>query len=369
MKYKIYGKTGKQVSILGFGGMRFENPEDLDTGAETVLHAYNQGISYFDTAPGYCNDKSEDIMGLAIKEMKKQDHPFYISTKSSKPDGDELREQLETSLKRLNVDKINFFHCWYLSSIPVWEERKLKGAVAAIIKAKEEGLIEHISFSTHMQGSDIRTVIEEGLFEGVTLGYSAINFPYRQEGIQAAAKQNMGVVVMNPLGGGVIPANEESFDFLKIRPQQTLLDGALKFLYSHDEITVSLVGFRNKDDVDTAIKTVEGDFYQREETDTIKDKITAEFDNLCTSCMYCKECPEGIPVWKFVETANGFYLNGTQKMSDRLKYHWGGSIDELDKCSECRECEDICTQKLNILERFESLKERIAEETQAADES
>ena len=75
--------AGKKVSILGFGGMRFENPEDLDTGAETVLHAYNQGISYFDTAPGYCNDKSEDIMGLAIKEMKKQDYPFYISTKSS----------------------------------------------------------------------------------------------------------------------------------------------------------------------------------------------------------------------------------------------------------------------------------------------
>jgi len=369
MKYKTYGKTGKKVSILGFGGMRFENPGDLDKGAETVLHAYQQGINYFDTAPGYCDDKSEDIMGLAIKEMKKQEQPFYISTKSSKADGDELRKQLEDSLKRLNVDKINFFHCWYLSSLPAWEERKAKGAVAAILKAKEEGLIEHISFSTHMPGPDIPKVIKEDIFEGVTLGYSAINFPFRQEGILAAAEKNMGVVVMNPLGGGVIPANEERFNFLKIRPEQTILDAALQFLYSHDEITISLVGFRNKKDIDTAIKTLDGELYQAEEIEKIKAKVTADFDNLCTACMYCKDCPEGIPVWKFVETANGFYLNGTQKMSDRLKYHFVTSIDELDKCTECRECEDICTQKLDILERFEMLKKRVAEESKASDKS
>lgn len=361
MKYKKYGNTGKEVSILGFGGMRFENVADIDESAATVLHAYDKGINYFDTAPGYCDDKSEEIMGLAINEMKKQQLPFYISSKSSKSNGDKLRAQLEDSLKRLNVDKIDFFHCWYLLSMEGWENRKKGGAIDAILKAKAEGLIEHVVFSTHMQGPDIRKVIEENVFEGVTLGYSAINFPYRQEGIQAAAEKNMGVVVMNPLGGGVIPNNEKSFEFLKIRPEQSILDGALQFLYSHENITVSLVGFRNKDDIDTAVKTVEGEPYPTSEIERIKNKITAEFDDLCTSCMYCKDCPEGIPVWKFVETANSFYLDGSAKMSDRLKYYWGIDIKELDKCSECRECEAACTQKLPILERFESLKEKLAE--------
>ena len=111
MIFREYGKTGEKVSVLGFGGMRFENPSDIEGSAELLLHALNKGVNYFDTAPGYCGDHSEDIFGTAVKEMKKSDKPFYISTKSSKSDGAELRRQLEKSLRRLNVDSIDFFHC------------------------------------------------------------------------------------------------------------------------------------------------------------------------------------------------------------------------------------------------------------------
>jgi len=95
------------------------------------------------------------------------------------------------------------------------EERKKGGAVREILKAKEEGLIRHAVFSTHLSGPEIRKVIEEDLFEGVTLGYSTINFPYRDEGITAAAENNMGVVIMNPLGGGIIIQNPDIFSFIK----------------------------------------------------------------------------------------------------------------------------------------------------------
>ncbi|MCK5671823.1 MAG: aldo/keto reductase, partial [Spirochaetales bacterium] len=114
MIYREYGNTGKKVSVLGFGGMRFENPSDIDGSAEILLHALKSGITYFDTAPGYCGDKSEDIFGTAIKEMKKMDKPFYLSTKSNKPDAGDLRRDLENSLRRLNVDSIDFYNCWYV---------------------------------------------------------------------------------------------------------------------------------------------------------------------------------------------------------------------------------------------------------------
>jgi len=365
MNYKKYGNTGKDISVLGFGGMRFENPADTEASVRTVLCAYERGINYFDTAHMYCDDKSEIIMGHAINEMKKRDKPFYISTKSNKPDGSEVRKELERSLKRLNVDSVDFYHCWYVLTLEDWERRKAGGAVDEILKAKEEGLIKHAVFSTHLSGENIRKVIEEKRFEGVTLGYSAINFPYRQEGIAAAKEHSMGVAVMNPLGGGLIPANEEAFEFLKIRKDQTILESALHFLLAEEAINIILVGFRNEDDVNSAADAVEKGLtnpYTAEETKQIRQKINADFNSLCTGCMYCKNCPEGIEPWKFMETANLLFLKSQNKAADRLSGYWGAQISELEKCIECGECEDACTQHLPIIERFQILKERIAEE-------
>ena len=357
MIYRDYGNTGEKVSVLGFGGMRFENPADIDGAAEMLPYALEKGITYFDTAPGYCGDHSEDIFGAAIKEMKKLEKPFFVSTKSNKSSGEALRRDLENSLKRLNIDSIDFYNCWYVLTMEDWEGRIKGGAVEAILKAKEEGLIKHPVFSTHLPGSDIRKVIEEGYFQGVTLGYSVINFPYREEGIAAAAENNMGVVVMNPLGGGTITQNPDTFNFIKVRPEQNNLDGALHFLMNNQNISVMLTGFRNKNDIDTAVASVERyKPYTQKEVEKIRMHIDSDFNNLCTSCMYCKNCPVDIPVWKFVETANGLYYEADGSLSDRLKYHWGTDISVLEMCTECRLCEDVCTQHLPILERFEELK-------------
>ena len=360
MEYRVYGKTGIEVSALGFGGMRFEEPKNHEKSVATVLRAFEKGVTYFDTAPGYCQDQSEIIIGKAVLEMKKTGKPFSVSTKSSQSDAGELRRELERSLTRLNVDTIDFYHCWCLLTLDGWEQRKAGGAVKEILKAKEEGLIRHAAFSTHLPGSDIRKVIEEDYFEGVTLGYSAINFPYREEGLNAAAANNMGVVVMNPLGGGTIVSNEESFGFIKVRPEQTMLEAALHFLLANENITVALVGARNEADVDSAVAAVESfQPYSSEEIYNIRGRVQGDLNSLCTSCMYCNVCPEDIPVWMFMEAYNHLLLNDGESLANRLKWHWGTSIAELDRCTECGQCEAACTQHLPILERFEQLKRAV----------
>jgi hypothetical protein len=105
------------------------------------------------------------------------------------------------------------------------------------LKAKEQGLIRHIVFSSHMPGADIAEVIGEGLFEGVLLGYNALNYRYRQSGITAAAGQSMGVAGMNPLGGGLIPQNPELFAFLTEGTELTVPQAALRFVASHREVS------------------------------------------------------------------------------------------------------------------------------------
>ena len=69
MIYKSYGKTGLNVSAVGFGGMRFDLTRSQEDNAGLLRYAADKGINYFDTAPGYCNDKSEDIFGIAIGQM------------------------------------------------------------------------------------------------------------------------------------------------------------------------------------------------------------------------------------------------------------------------------------------------------------
>ncbi|MGA2801706.1 MAG: aldo/keto reductase [Verrucomicrobiota bacterium] len=135
---KTYGKTGKDISVIGFGGMRFPKPNDIDGSAELVTYAHSKGINYFDTAPFYCDDKSEEITGAAIKQLPRDS--FYVSTKCAAADGAELRSSLECSLKRLNVEQIDFFHIWCLMFPNQLPERIAKGAVPAALKAKEEGL-------------------------------------------------------------------------------------------------------------------------------------------------------------------------------------------------------------------------------------
>jgi predicted aldo/keto reductase-like oxidoreductase len=357
MIFRSYGSSGRQTSALGFGGMRFEKPMDTDGSAETVLRAFHKGITYFDTAPGYCEDQSEIIMGRAIPEMKKTGRPFTISTKSSRSDGSALRKQLEESLRRLNVDTIDYYNCWYVLTLEDWESRKRGGAVDEILKARDEGLIRYPVFSTHLPGPHIRNVIEEGFFQGVTLGYSVINFPFRQDGVEAAVENGLGTVVMNPLGGGLITANPDAFGFLKVRSGQTMLEASLHFLLSDPRINVSLVGFRNDADVDSAVAAVDSFVpYTAEEIDRIRRHVEQEFNSLCTTCMYCNVCPEDIPVWAFMESWNHLKLSGGQMVDDRLKWHWGTTMDVLDRCTSCGKCVEVCTQRLPILERFEELK-------------
>ena len=50
---KPFGKTGKQISTIAFGGMRFPTPQDIDASADLVLYGHSKGINYFDTAPFY----------------------------------------------------------------------------------------------------------------------------------------------------------------------------------------------------------------------------------------------------------------------------------------------------------------------------
>ena len=355
MWHKPYGKTGKQVSVIAFGGMRFPTPENLDASAELVLHAHSQGINYFDTAPYYCQDKSEDIMGRAFLALPRDS--FYCSTKCGVASGEEMQKSLERSLQRLHVDYIDFFHVWCLLWPHQLQERLAGGAIAALQKAREQGLVRHIVVSSHLPGEEIVKVLDSGLFEGLTLGYNPLNFTYRAAALEAAQRHGIGVVTMNPLGGGVIPKNAQRLAFLKGPGDRDVVQAALRFNISQPAITTALVGFASKAEIDQAVEAVNGfQPYPAEHIERLKSQVGVRFDDLCTGCGYCLPCAAGVEIPRLMDAFNQKILEGNdQAILERLKWQWDLTADKAAACNLCGECEAACTQHLPIRDRLKAI--------------
>lgn len=353
--YKPYGRTGTSVSAIAFGGMRFTNHHDLARGADLVRYAHERGINYFDTAPAYCDGHSELIFGQALPKLERSS--FVVSTKSANSDGAQLRAELEQSLERLKLDRIDFFHIWCLMSREDWEKRLSGGAVEAAQKAQAEGLIGKLVCSSHMPGEDIQKVLETGIFAGVTLGYNAANFPYRTAAVRRAAELGLGVVAMNPLSGGLIPQNPGRFAFLQRPGDASVVTGALRFLVSDPDVTAALVGFSAETEIDEAVASTEGmNAADPDLAASLRGHVEQSFNQVCTGCSYCLPCPQGIPIPQLMDVSNVQLLGGTkQDIADRFRWHWQLQHDHASDCIDCGDCEPRCTQHLSIRERFRAL--------------
>lgn len=368
MLYKTFGRTGILVSALGMGISRF-SPELYQTQsgreqcADIIVKAYEEGINYFDMAPTYCGWKSEEMMGMAIQKMKSK-NPFYIATKTSStqdPTADAVRRRLDTSLKRLGVSNITFYNMWGLLNYDQYlEVIKPGGPYEGALAAKKEGLIDHICFSAHCTGDEIVKILEDDLFDGITLGYNAINFKYREKGLLAAYKKGLGVAIMNPLYGGVIPQNPSKFEFIKNKKEQSLAQSGLLFNASQEAVSVVLSGMTTKEQIlENASCFEEENLYQTEKINEIKNFVVKKFDSLCTGCNYCQGCPNNIKVNQLMLAYNQYVLMDYSKkefhkyMNDVWRYPENAQF----ACAECGYCESKCTQHLPIINRIKEINQ------------
>lgn len=367
MIYKEYGNTGKKVSAVGFGGMRFDLSIGKDKNADIIQYAYDNGINFLDTAPNYCEDQSEDIFGIFTERNKSRREDFFLCTKCmpiKAPTKSEAIAAVEKSLKRLNTDYIDFFYTWCVRKRAHYDDAIVSGGFyEGLLECKEKGLIKHLTISSHLQGNELKSILDEGRFEGVLLGMNVLNFPFRWEAVQSAYENGYGVAAMNPLAGGAIPQNEQTLQFLA-ENGETPTQAALRFCISCPQITVTLNGFTTTDHIDTACKAAENaQPFTDAQIQRIRDNVGKNMDALCTGCGYClSECPVKIPIARYLQMYNEkIFENKDQKaMIKALDHHynWGILVDraaDAKDCIKCGKCEQACTQHLNIIERLEEI--------------
>jgi len=364
MIYKQYTKAGIKVSAVGFGGMRFDEKKSNEENAQLLHYAREKGINYFDTAPSYCSDTSDDIFGIAIDQMSDVRDQIYVTTKGMPTihyTADKARAAVETSLKRLKTDYLDFYHVWCIRTMDQYELAMKKGGqYEGLMKCKEEGLIKNIVVSSHLPGNNIETIINSGNFAGVLMGVNILNFPYRWQGVQAASDGGYAVVAMNPLSGGMIPKFEKELSYLA-REGETPVEAAIRFCVSCPQITITLIGLTTKEHIDMACKVADNSSpFTQEDIDRVKSHVSENMDAICTGCGYCmKCCPNDIPIANYMQFYNDKAMFGKseKELIEETKFHheWGLLVDRKASaadCIQCGECETECTQHLHIIERL-----------------
>jgi len=365
--YKEFGKTGKKVSALGFGAMRLPMKEidgkkivDEELAIPLMQQAFDMGINYVDTAPLYCETLSEIAVGKALKGYRDK---VYLSTKNpiEDNDGDNWMGRLEKSLKKLDTAYIDFYHFWGISlnSFKGWQGLKY-GPLEAAQKAKEQGLIKHLSFSYHDAAENYKPIIDSGIFESTLIQYNMLDRS-NEENIAYAKSKGLGVVVMGPIGGGRLgPPSEKIQKLLKDKSASTA-EMALRFVLANENVDMALSGMSNLDMVkeNFAIASRTGHL-SNEELKHVR-AMMEENKNLaklyCTGCDYCKPCPQKIDIPYLFEIMNRYKVYDLKEHAKSAYnevingWSWIKSAD-ASKCVLCGLCEEKCPQKLPIIKQL-----------------
>jgi predicted aldo/keto reductase-like oxidoreductase len=151
-RYVRLGRTGLEVSDIGFGGSRLRGDESL------VAHGLERGITYFDTAEGYGGGQSELTLGKALEGHREQVVLVSKTKSGSRDTRDELMGRLEASLRRLRTDRVEIYLNHAVNDLdrmknPEWWE--------FAERAKEQGKIRATGISGH--GGHLAECLEWGL--------------------------------------------------------------------------------------------------------------------------------------------------------------------------------------------------------------
>lgn len=375
MQYTEFGKTGIQVSRLGFGCMRFPSREvdgkkvfDEEESIRMMHRAMELGVNYFDTAPGYCEKQSEIIVGKALKGRRDK---VYLSTKypSEEASGDDLERKLETSLKKLDTDYIDFYHMWGIS-LKTFVERldTPDGPMARARKLRDAGVIRHISFSFHDAPENMIEIIRrgEGVFASVLCQYNLLDRA-NEDAIAYAHEQGLGVTIMGPVGGGRLGAPSKVIQDLLPGKVQSSAEMALRFVMNNRNVNIALSGMSSMDMVEenAAVASNMEPLTQEEEA-----RIAASLeenrrlaDLYCTGCNYCMPCPKGINIPEIFKMMNYHRVYGLTKFA-RDNYARIGKEPWLNfqnaaACVQCGACEKKCPQHLHIREQLRAAHEAL----------
>ena len=202
LPHRMLGQTSESVSILAFGGgSRFGMYKDKEAALAALNRALDLGITYVDTAHGYGSPQgeSERRIGEALKTRRKG---IFLATKIENRTRDGFLRDLETSLKRLQMDQVDLVHIHSLSfADDLAKIEAPDGAMKGLIEAKEQKMARFIGMTSHTDGPTLATAIGRHPLDCVQMALNASrNGKFEEKALPAARRKKLGIIAMKITG-------------------------------------------------------------------------------------------------------------------------------------------------------------------------
>lgn len=400
MTYRTDPKTGRQVSLLGYGCMRWPSatsprkdgcPIDQLAVNDLIDYALARGVNYFDTAPVYGRGWSETVTGKALKRHPRE--KFFIATKMSGASDlsrDNMMAMYHRSFRNLQVDYIDFYllHAIGGGGMELFNKRFIQnGMLDFLIEERSRGRIRHLGWSFHGDIEVFNRVLEmhdriHWDFVQIQLNYvdwrhaSAYNADWQKAMgddtnaeylYEELAERDIPVVVMEPLLGGRLASVTQNVlaQMKQKRQEDSAAAWAFRFARSFPKVLTVLSGMTYKEHLDDNLRTFSPLVPLSDEESKFLENVAESMKDSqnipCTDCKYCMPCPYGIDIPGIFLHYNKCVNHGNiSKSSLDVNYEkarraflvgYDRSVPKLrqaDHCIGCGQCTSRCPQGISI---------------------
>lgn len=319
MKTITLGSTGITTPQNAFGALPVQRA-DKQSAVKLLQRAYEGGITFFDTARAYSD--SEEKIGMALSDVRKN---IFIATKTMAKNTEQIKSQLETSLKMLKTDYIDIyqFHC----AGQCFRPGDGTGMYELMEDLKRQGVIRHIGITAHKIGI-AEECIESGLYETLQFPFSYLSSERELALADKCREKNMGFIAMKALAGGIITNSQTAYAFIG----------------QYDNV-LPIWGIQREKELEEWLAFMN-------DTPEMTDEINAEIErdkkqlggNFCRGCGYCMPCPQGIQI---NNCARMSLMLRRAPSANWLSEEWQSNMKQTENCTNCGQCRSKCPYDLD----------------------
>ena len=363
---------GKEISRLGYGGLRFPkngDEVDMDAAVQLLRKAYEMGINYFDTAMVYHKGESEKIFGKAFEPYPRDS--YLIADKMSIwlcSDEEDMKARFYNQLKTLKTDYIDFY---LVHSLNRNHYKKVKDlhCVEFLQQMKQEGKIKHLGFSFHDTYQVFTQILNDYTWDFVQIQLNYLDWHNQgaEQLYRELERRNLPVMVMEPVRGGYLATidSERAKPFLELEPQRSIASWAIRWVESLPQVAVVLSGMSDLQQLEDNVATMTHFEPMNEQELAAIDRVVEEIRKVneipCTGCRYCMDCPMGVDIPEIFSIYSQYKIFGKEKAFvqdyEEVVEHGNGA----EHCVRCMACTTKCPQMIAIPDKLEMIAKLYAQ--------
>jgi uncharacterized protein len=329
-EHRVLGRTGLRVTTVSMGCGQ-------NSSEEVLAAAVDRGVNWLDTGHSYKNGQSEQEIGRLLRGRSEKP---YVSTKLRVVPVETMRSQIETSLRRLQMDTVD---CLMIHDVRSRADVMSESNMELLAETREAGKARFLGFSTHRNMAEcLDAAVESGFYDVVLTSFNiTVGQPPLAQAVARARAAGIGVIAMKTqLGNFPDPAGG-------LTPHQA----SLKWVLEQDGIVCAVPAMRDFRELDMNLAVMGQGLGYREGL-ALEKYAVATASLRCSDCGSCETaCPHGVDVRDVRRCA--MYLEGYR--DPRLARESYSRI--AANAAACRECVD-CAVPCSVGTRLQPLLSR-----------